>query len=836
MRIVIDLQGAQTESRFRGIGRYSLSFAKAIVRNRGEHEVIIALNGVFANTIEPLRAEFDEILPSCNIRVWQGLMPVRESNVNNSWRRAAAEFVREAFLASLRPDIIHITSLFEGYTDDAVTSIGVYDAATPVSVSSYDLIPLLNSDVYLKPKPVYEAYYNRKIKGLKRASLLLAISEYSKQELFDVLGDDIAPVVSVFAAAEESFQPLSIDKTQKISICDKFGLLAHFVLYTGGADERKNLPRLINAYADIPLRRRAGSQLVIAGRFPELFKLRLIKLANECGLQSTDLIFTGYVTEDELTILYNLCTVYVFPSWHEGFGLPALEAMSCGAAVIASNVTSLPEVIDNDEALFDPFSVKQIADKIEWALNDESFRERLVTHGLKQAKRYSWDNTAKAALNAFEECHRNRDPTNIEQENLVSVVTSPRISVVSPLESDFIQLAKAIDINRYYNRKPSLYVDVSQIILDDYKTGIQRVVRSVFHEWVKAFPDNITLHPVYLSNKTGSWRYHYASYKSCNVEPYSLVDAIVEPSFGDVFLGLDLYSFVSNAVDEGLFDDWKNRGVQINFVVYDILPIRNPHWWPQGGAEAHERWLRCISQVSDCLISISESVSHDVQTWVESNGVKRLRPIKYRWFHLGADINISEQMIDPDEMVELFYELRKRKTFLMVGTIEPRKGHSQVVEAFESLWMNGVDVNLIVVGKRGWMVDKIVNKIESHSELGQRLFWFDRLSDVLLEKVYKASDCLIAASEGEGFGLPVIEAAQRNLPVIARDIPIFQEVAGRHAFYFEAEGAKQLASKIEDWLDLYSRRCHPLSGEMPWLTWAESAGRLLVCLDVSLYK
>lgn len=125
MRIVIDLQGAQTESRFRGIGRYTLALAQAVIRNRGEHEIIIALNGLLNNTIEPIRTIFDQLLPRENIRIWHAAGPVCQCASDNIWRREAAECIREAFLASLRPDVVHVSSLFEGYLDDAVTSIGL---------------------------------------------------------------------------------------------------------------------------------------------------------------------------------------------------------------------------------------------------------------------------------------------------------------------------------------------------------------------------------------------------------------------------------------------------------------------------------------------------------------------------------------------------------------------------------------------------------------------------------------------------------------------------------------------------------------------------------------
>ena len=111
------------------------------------------------------------------------------------------------------------------------------------------------------------------------------------------------------------------------------------------------------------------------------------------------------------------------------------------------------------------------------------------------------------------------------------------------------------------------------------------------------------------------------------------------------------------------------------------------------------------------------------------------------------------------------------------------------------------------------------------AKCGKRLFWFDGPSDEYLEKIYAASSCLIAASEGEGFGLPLIEAARYGLPILARDIPVFREVAGEHAFYFAAE-EPNLPQAIKDWLSLYRTDSHPKSDVMSSMTWAESGERI----------
>jgi len=402
MRIVIDMQGAQTESRFRGIGRYTLAFSQAVVRNRGEHEIILALNGFFPDTIEPIRAAFEDLLPQENIRVWHAPGPVAENQSGNETRREIAELIREAFLASLQPDVIHVCSLFEGYVDDAVASIGKFDRRIPVSVSLYDLIPLLSPDQYLKPNPSFERYYRRKIDYFKKASRFLAISEFSRNEGIGKLHLEETQLINISTATEPLFQPINIARGAADQLREKFSVTRPYLLYTGGADERKNLPRLIQAFAALPSELRQKYQLLFAGKLPEGNIAEFERIAEQAGLDSGELCFTGYVSDEELVQLYNLCEFYVFPSWHEGFGLPVLEAMACGAPVIGANTGSLPEVIGLDEALFDPMNVASILNKMHQVLTDSGFRKRLREHGVQRAKLFSWDETAKRAIAAWE--------------------------------------------------------------------------------------------------------------------------------------------------------------------------------------------------------------------------------------------------------------------------------------------------------------------------------------------------------------------------------------------------------------------------------------------------
>jgi len=397
VRIVIDLQGAQSESRFRGIGRYSMSIAKAIAQNRGNHEILIALSNLFPETIDDIKAEFKNILPSENIKIWDGVGPTRECEVGNEYRKEISEVIREAFLVNLKPDVILITSLFEGYKDDTVTSIKKLDTNTKIAVISYDLIPFIQKDIYLKHNQLYKKHYMQKIEYLKKADLFLGISQSSCSELNQYLSIDKKFIINTSTAVDEKFKNRIIYQSEKEKLYKKHAIVKKTILYApGGFDIRKNFDNLIKAYAKLSQSKKDDYQLVIVSKVDEGNKNTLLNLAKTEGIPKNDLILTGYVSDEELISFYSMCDLFVFPSIHEGFGLPVLEAMNCGAVVIGSNLTSIPEVIGHDEALFDPHSIESIKNKIEEVLTNQELYDRLKEHNKIQVKKFSWDVSAKS--------------------------------------------------------------------------------------------------------------------------------------------------------------------------------------------------------------------------------------------------------------------------------------------------------------------------------------------------------------------------------------------------------------------------------------------------------
>lgn len=831
MRIVIDMQGAQTESRFRGIGRYTMSFVQAVVRNRGDHEIILALSGLFPDTIEPIRAAFEGLMPQENIRVWHAPGPVREQDPGNAGRREVAELLREAFLASLRPDVIHVCSLFEGYVDDAVVSIGRFDTNTPVSVILYDLIPLLSPEHYLKPNSQFEKYYLRKISYLRSASKYYAISDFTRDEGLAHLDIPEDKAVTISAAVEPFFRRLDIDKNEAADIKKKFGICRPFILCAGGSDDRKNLPRLVEAYAALPKQLRNKYHLLLAGRMSECHTAKLKHTARSKGLNNDELIFTDFISDKELIQLYNLCELYVFPSWREGFGLPALEAMACGVPVICANTSSLPEVIDLADALFDPFDVAAISQKMAQALEDGSFRERLRKHGLRQAKNFSWDETARRSFEAWASLPA-ANCTSYLDRTFAGLRLNQRLTaqLVRASEQKILSVASCLALNEQAGIERQLLVDVSELSQRDAATGVQRVVRSYLKWLLDSPPSGFRVEPVYATREAG---YRYARGFACRFMGQSDVLVSDDPirwQRGDIFFGLDMQHHVQLAHAD-FYRRLKHEGVTVKFLVYDLLPIQLAELFKDSDAkELHERWLSMIAG-TDGAICISKATAVALDCWIKSAPVFRSPAFQTRWVHIGADISGSKASSGmPDDSASILKILGHRLTFLCVSTLEPRKGQKQILEALDLLWDEGFDVNLVFVGKEGWKTAGLADRLRTHPESGQRLLWLEGISDEYLEQVYAASTCLIAASLNEGFGLPLIEAAKHGLPIIARDIPVFREVAGDDAFYFQGNRPQDLTSALKNWLEAYGKQIHPSSAGLSWSTWQQSTEKLKIAL------
>jgi len=841
MRIVIDLQGAQCDSRTRGIGRYSLSLALAMARNAGRHDVWLALNSAFPDSIFELRRAFEGLVPANQIRVFSNSGHTAEVVPDNAWRVRASERMREHFLETLKPDVVHVPSLFEGFGDDAVTSVGSFTSGKRTAVTLHDLIPMMDQANYLPNKTIRDFYF-RKIESIKRAGLLLAISESSRREAIGLLSWPEDGVVSTLEGADAHFKPMQLSEEKRLELKRRYGISRQTVLYApGGFDSRKNFDNLMAAYALLSPDIRMNYQLVIASRLSKAVhddsRAKMNVLREKHGLAEDELVLTDFVPDGDLVKLYNLADLFVFPSKHEGFGLPPLEAMACGAPTLGANASSVPEVIGWSEALFDPNSPQDIAQKISRALKDDGFRGTLRTHALMQSKQFSWDASAVKAIHALEHLHSKESaaeravyPVSSLLDSLATIRSTPTAT-----EKDLAYTANAIAFNASIETTNKLLVDVTELVRLDAKSGIQRVVRSILLALSQDTPLGYELCPIYYDGL----RYLHAkkfmaglTQQNKKIQRTSF-DEVAEFNQDDIYLGLDLNPGLTVKLSD-TYQHWRAQGLKVYFVVYDILLVNHPDWAPQEAVIGLEKWLSTVAQVSTGLLCISDSVADEVRTWLSRSANVQAESPSISSFHLGADIESSVPSSGmPHSAGSLLKAITANDTFLTVGTLEPRKGYVQTLAAFELLWAKDIDVHWAIVGKNGWLVDTLANSLKQHKELGKRLHWLEGISDEYLESIYQACTCLIAPSEGEGFGLPLIEAAKKGLPILARDLPVFREVAAEHAFYFQGLTAQGLAAAIQQWLALHKVGDAPASKNMPVLTWSQSARQLTQLLQLA---
>jgi glycosyltransferase involved in cell wall biosynthesis len=1162
------------------MGRYSLSLAKAMIAEAGEHEVVIVMSTAFPRELANLRREFRGLLPAESI-VSISMPPGTAVGGNRLWLRDSAERSLRRQLLALKPDAIHIPSVFSGSNDDVVAPWPEAGDDVLWVATLYDLIPLVRADEFLNDRS-FRIWYEGRLANLRRADLLLAISEASRTDAIHHLGLPPESVSMIGAAIEPDFSSPQCIANEAEKQLQNLGIKGDFIFYLGGCTSYKNFDGLLRAYALLSISLRRRFKLVLAGQISENSAKALRRRYEAIGLKNEEVLLLVKLSDADLSVLYARCHVFIFPSLYEGFGLPIIEAMSCGAAVICSNTSSMVEVMGDETATFDPTDPKSISDKLREVLENETFRQKLIARGRQHAATFRWQDVARRTWTALEiarekkgrktvaaapplamrvavvasgpatkepaltlisqlfpgrtetriewifsdnlatsteeednrtksakrltdlacdldhvfywidettderwirplleiipgvvvvmtffagnhltsstvstpemevaawqshgyDAHVNRSrridlsptalyPCNLWLfENAVAIVsphpwlegeakrwygdhlppfqvcssialipsTSCRVSqreiwkagaddfvflvwledsssstcgralveeawriaglrenstaqlkffygsaslrsgdgwiegsdamvalsdfqrsgepraVVEALQAGrrvisntdtpllpensardylialpctpspqelaaaFLQAMKtpsettvvsqcanfskvltqerteaakfSLALGREAKPQPQmdeveamalalarklprrgprqLLFDVSELAAFDGKSGIQRVVRCILRRFLKAPPAGFRVEPIRCSEQD-LWSYArdftWNLFETERGEPRE--ESVVEVDKGDIFLTLDLNYRFGRPQIRADFDLWRERGVFLVGMVHDLLPLLNPQWFGSGASEGFAKWLESIFRMH-AVISVSKTVSDEAEEWLKENESKLFtHPCEalLGHSHHGADLEESKAGMTPKEILPPASAFQAT-SFLMVGTVEPRKGHEQVLDAFEHLWKGGSQARLVIVGKHGWHVELLVARMKKHPELGKRLLWFEGISDEELLGVYSGCQVLLAASYGEGFGLPLIEGARHGLPIIARDIPIFREVAGEHAFYFSASDPQALARELTRWLEMFERGTAPISKGMKWLTWEQSANNL----------
>jgi glycosyltransferase involved in cell wall biosynthesis len=239
----------------------------------------------------------------------------------------------------------------------------------------------------------------------RAASVIITPSESVKREVTEHLGIKPSKVVSIPEAPRDIFHPLPIEETFEVR--RRLEIEDEFILFVGTIEPRKNLLTLLKAFQEILRATSRRPQLVIAGKEGWLMD-ELFSYIRESGVKDR-LRFTGYLTDEDLRALYSSCRVFVYPSLYEGFGLPPLEAMACGAPVIASRIPSIVEAVGSDAArLVSPTDAQSLARSIIEILSDENERQQLSLTGQQRAGEFSWEKTARATLAVYDEALKRR--------------------------------------------------------------------------------------------------------------------------------------------------------------------------------------------------------------------------------------------------------------------------------------------------------------------------------------------------------------------------------------------------------------------------------------------
>jgi glycosyltransferase involved in cell wall biosynthesis len=235
----------------------------------------------------------------------------------------------------------------------------------------------------------------------RRAAQVITDSEFSRRDILKTYGIATERVSVIPLAASEKFAPVT-DESELRRVRELYGIDGDYLLSVGSIQPRKNLVRLIAAYAKLRRARHEAKlpHLVLVGKRAWLYAETLQALKQH-GLDDLT-IFAGYVPEADLPALYSGALCFVYPSYFEGFGLPPLEAMQCGTPVIAGNRTSLPEVVGDAGLLFDPFDEDALASAIASLIDDAKLRAELCVKGFEQARGFSWRETARQTLRVYE--------------------------------------------------------------------------------------------------------------------------------------------------------------------------------------------------------------------------------------------------------------------------------------------------------------------------------------------------------------------------------------------------------------------------------------------------
>jgi len=357
-----------------------------------------------------------------------------------------------------------------------------------------------------------------------------------------------------------------------------------------------------------------------------------------------------------------------------------------------------------------------------------------------------------------------------------------------------------------------IYIDCSGIYKNpQISTGIQRVTRCIAREAKELFSD---VKWAVLDNDDKFCTIDYIPDKTN--KPFEKTGGEIVFQCGDAYLVID-YVWERKILKR--LARFKKIGVRVGVICHDLIPLTHSQF--VDSTERFVLWVREMIKYADffaCNSKATQDVLLDYAPRVYP--YVKLDDSRVFAFPLGADLPVARTDYTPNSVL-LTQAFSGDKTYLTVGTVEPRKNHALLLDAFDILWSRYPDLKLCFIGVHGWMVDDLIDRIEGHSLKNKNLFWLCGLSDIDLQWAYLKARCMLYPSFTEGFGLPIVEALHYGTPVIASDIPVFREIAGDNIGYLNPHN---LGSLIE-WIERIETNGMPenvIPSAFKWSTWRES--------------
>tara|TARA_Y100001968_G_scaffold333228_1_gene394833 strand:- start:1215 stop:4874 length:3660 start_codon:yes stop_codon:yes gene_type:complete len=751
IRVIIDLQGYQRESnRVRGIGRYSIQLAKSLIRKYPSNTYILFSN----SSLYEFRNDFEDELNDSQLNViyfeWSPPGNINEDIFFSYSRNSIASQIRSYSLSILDADIIILTSFFDGFKDNTLIDFDNDYKLPPIVSIIYDLIPLIMPKMYLDNDEEYKYFYYQRINELKKLDAYFTISESAKNELIRYIEVDEKRIFNISAASDNRFFYKDIRGDELLSInVNEFG---KYILCSCAADPRKNLHQLLKAYSMLPLHLIESHKLVLTGPFSEKENELINFWLDDLNISSQNIKILGYVKDFDLANLYRNSYLFVFPSLHEGFGLPVLEAINCGAIVIASNLTSIPEIISYGKALFNPYNLEDFKNLLLKALTDKSFRNCLIEHSASVSSNFSWESTANKLMDSCLQVITMKGLLSTKSKNLSShnqIIDDNYDLLIRKLRSNpRIKYPSIFD--KYYNQIVSASIALineqfNKIFLSDIK-NIKRIIWRIEGPFDSSYSLSILNKNFALAmSKVGQDVQLYSTEGPGDFAPSNeflennpLINILYQKSqnsTGDIFItSRNLYPPRVKDLDSN-------------------INLLHAYGWEESSFPAE--WVKNFNK----SLSGLTVMSNQVKKILIDNGVSL--PIKV----CGLGVDHIENVVDNFQYVFS----KKSFSFLHISSCFPRKGIECLLKSYGRAFNKSDDVTLIIKtfnNEHNKVFDLLRDFQTNNTNFPDVNIIDSDLTNEEIRSLYQQCDALVAPSHGEGFNLTVAEAMTLGLPVI----------------------------------------------------------------------